>query len=49
LLLHEGRRITADAVKAIVTTSAAPSEVPALMPALVDLHAYDALLPEVGT
>jgi hypothetical protein len=47
LLLAEGKAITVDAVKAIVTTTAV--EVPTLAPQPVDLAAYDSLLSEVGT
>jgi transposase InsO family protein len=48
LLLAEGTRITCEAIKAMVT-GATQVEVPALSPPVVDLHAYDALLAEVGT
>ena len=43
LLFHEGRAISADAVKAIVTTPTRP-EIPALKALPVDLFAYDTLL-----
>lgn len=42
-LLAEGAGISADAVKALVTTSARV-EIPVLEPPLIDLSAYDALL-----
>ena len=48
LLVAEGKPITADAVKALITTQAAIA-VPYLEPPPVDLGAYDALLAEVGT
>jgi hypothetical protein len=48
LLLSESAAITYESVKAMVTT-AAQVAVPALAPSVVDLHAYDALLEEVGT
>lgn len=48
LLLAEGKIISAATVKALVAVNLAP-EVPALSPGAVDLSAYDALLPEVGT
>jgi hypothetical protein len=48
LLLAGGEAITADAVKALVSTTTA-IEVPDLTPHFVDLGAYDALLAEVGT
>ena len=48
LLLSEGRPVSSEAVKAIVT-AASRAEVPALSPVSVDLGAYDALLAEVGT
>lgn len=47
LLLAEGKAITADAVKTIVTTTAV--EIPLLAPQCIDLAAYDSLLSEVGT
>jgi len=47
-LLAEGKAISADTVKALVT-SAARIDVPDLAPSTVDLGAYDALLAEVGT
>lgn len=47
LLLAEGKAITADSVKAIITTTAV--EVPILAPQSIDLAAYDSLLSEVGT
>jgi hypothetical protein len=49
LLLAEQKAITADAVKALVTATAARVDVPDLAPSRVDLTAYDALLAEVGT
>jgi hypothetical protein len=48
LMLAEGRTITADAVKELISARTT-IEVPALAPHAVDLHAYDALLLEVGT
>jgi len=48
LLLTEGKPVTANAVKAMVTASATV-EVPELVSEPVDLKAYDALLVEVGT
>jgi hypothetical protein len=48
LLLAEGKAITAEAVKALVTT-ATTIAVPDLAGQPVDLGAYDALLAEVGT
>ena len=48
LLLGEGRRVTSEAVKAIVMTPAR-TELPALSLAPVDLGSYDALLAGVGT
>jgi hypothetical protein len=54
LLFHEGRAISADAVKAIVTTPVRP-EIPVLKASPIDLFAYDSLLTdemrfaEVGT
>jgi hypothetical protein len=42
-LLAEGAAISADAIKALVTTSARV-EIPVLEPPLIDLSAYDALL-----
>jgi hypothetical protein len=48
LLLTESKAITADAVKALVSTTT-PINVPLLAPQHVDLGAYDALLAEVGT
>jgi hypothetical protein len=50
LLLAAGKRMTADAVKALVSAATATAiAVPDLAPPLVDLGAYDALLGEVGT
>ena len=49
LLLTNSRPVTASAVKALVTASAATIEVPELVPLPVDLTAYDALIAEVGT
>ena len=49
LLLAEGKPITADAVKALVSATTARIEVPELAPQPVDLGAYDALLAEVGS
>jgi hypothetical protein len=49
LLLAEGKPITADAVKALVSATTMRIEVPDLAPPRVDLGAYDALLAEVGT
>jgi hypothetical protein len=49
LLLAEGKTITADAVKALVSATTARIEVPELAPQPVDLGAYDALLAEVGS
>jgi hypothetical protein len=48
LLLADGKAITADAVKVLVST-APRIDVPELAPQPVDLGAYDALLAEVGT
>ncbi len=48
LLLAGTSAITADAVKALVTT-ASTIDVPALVPQPIDLSAYDALIAEVGT
>jgi hypothetical protein len=48
LLLAEGKAITSDAVKTLVTVAARP-EVPTMEAPVVDLSAYDALLAEVGT
>jgi hypothetical protein len=48
LLLGEGRAVTSDAVKALVSPSPR-DELPAMAPPQVDLGAYDALLAEVGT
>jgi hypothetical protein len=48
LLLADGKPMTADAVKLMVTTTTT-IDVPDLAPRLVDLGAYDALLEEVGT
>lgn len=48
LLIADGRPITADTVKALVS-SATSIDVPDLAPHPVDLGAYDALLGEVGT
>ena len=48
LLLAGATAITADAVKALVTT-AATIDVPAMVPQPIDLGAYDALIAEVGT
>ena len=48
LLFAEGKAITSDAVKALVTEAGRP-EVPAMEALVVDLGAYDALLAEVGT
>ena len=49
LLLAEGNGISADAVKALVSTTEVKTEVPKLAPHIVDLGSYDALLAEVGT
>ena len=49
LLLAEGKPITADAVKALVTHDDDDRRCPMLAPQPVDLGAYDALLAEVGT
>jgi hypothetical protein len=49
LLLADGKAITADAVKALVSTTTATIDVPELAPQHVDLGAYDGLLAEVGT
>jgi hypothetical protein len=43
-----GTAITADAVKALIATTPASIDVPALAPAAVDLADYDALLEEVA-
>jgi hypothetical protein len=48
LLLADGKPMTADAVKLLVTTTTT-IDVPDLAPRVVDLGAYDALLEEVGT
>lgn len=48
LLLGDGRKVSSDAVKAIVNAPA-PAVAPALEPLDVDLGAYDALLEEVGS
>jgi Mu transposase-like protein len=48
LLLAEGKPFDADSVKALVT-SRTTTDVPDLTPPVVDLSAYDALIPEVGT
>jgi hypothetical protein len=48
LLLADGKAMTADAVKLLVSTTTT-IDVPDLAPRLVDLGAYDALLEEVGT
>ena len=48
LLLADGKAMTADAVKLLVSTPTT-IDVPDLAPRLVDLGAYDALLEEVGT
>jgi hypothetical protein len=48
LLFAEGKAITIDAVKALVTATTM-IDVPDLTPQPVDLGAYDALLAEVGT
>jgi hypothetical protein len=47
LLLADGKAMTADAVKLLVST-ATTIDVPDLAPRLVDLGAYDSLLEEVG-
>ena len=47
-LLADGKPVTADAVKLLLTT-AATIDVPALATSPVDLGAYDALLAEVGS
>lgn len=49
LLLSEGNPITANAVKTMVSSSAATIDVPELVAHRVDLSAYDALIAEVGT
>jgi hypothetical protein len=49
MLLTEGKPVTVNAVKALMTTSSARIEVPELVPQPVDLSAYDALIAEVGT
>jgi hypothetical protein len=48
LLLADGKAMTADAVKALVSASTGV-DVPMLAPQRVDLGTYDALLAEVGT
>jgi hypothetical protein len=48
LLLAEAAPITADGVKALVAATTTIT-VPGLVPSIVDLRAYDALLEEVGT
>jgi hypothetical protein len=48
-LLTEGKPVTVNAVKALMTSSSARIEVPDLVPQPVDLSAYDALIGEVGT
>jgi hypothetical protein len=48
LLLANGKALTVDAVKALVSATTAV-DVPALAPQRVDLGTYDALLAEVGT
>lgn len=48
LLFAEGNSITADAVKALITTTMG-IDIPYLAPSPIDLGAYDALLAEVGT
>lgn len=48
LLLAEGKEVTSDAVKALVSMASRP-EVPAMAALTVDLSAYDALLLEVGS
>ncbi len=47
-LLDEGRAITSEAVKGLVSSEARP-QVPAIAPMSVDLSDYDALLGAVGT
>jgi hypothetical protein len=49
LLLAEGKPITADVVKALVSATTTAIEVPELAPQPVDLRPYDALLAEVGS
>lgn len=49
LLLAEGGSVTAADVKALVAAAAVVIEVPDLVPPVVDLRPYDALLGEVGT
>lgn len=50
LLLDDGRAITVDAVRAVVSQAASGAvSVPELAPPTVDLDTYDALLSEVGT
>ena len=49
LLSADGKTVTADAVKMLVTSSSSRIDVPDLAPPTVDLGAYDALLDEVGT
>jgi hypothetical protein len=48
LLQMGGKAVTADAVKAMVEATPACIDVPALVPAVVDLADYDALLGEVA-
>jgi hypothetical protein len=48
LLVADGKPLTVDAVKLLVSTTTT-IDVPDLVPRLVDLGAYDALLEEVGT
>ena len=48
LLLADGKAVTADAVKALVSATTT-IDVPDLAPPRVDLGTYDALLAEVGT
>lgn len=48
-LLAEKKAVTADAVKALLTTTAPAVDVPQLAAEPVNLRAYDALLAEVGT
>jgi hypothetical protein len=49
LLLAEGKSVTVNAVKVLVTASCPAIEVPRLVAQPVDLTAYDALIAEVGT
>lgn len=49
LLLAEGKPVTANAVKALTSSTTLGVEVPDLRPPVIDLGAYDALLGEVGT